>query len=216
MEWFSGSSFMRLFNILILGLFVCLLSPVAQARDLFEARLSYGMLNSDPDLNSLCVDCATSAPSVTPFYGLGADGIVTLPIPLLPGIGIRYENMKFSTSKSGLDYTANFSRTALLLNWRPIDNLIYAGPILTYGLSHSTDLKVTEFGVKKASYSAGSPSSYTVGLEAGVKLIGFSLGAEFGYQNFQWNDATDSTGNAPSQDINMNGTYGKFILGFSI
>lgn len=207
---------MRIFKAILLGLSFISVSGVAQARDLFEVRLSYGMLTPDPDLNSLCTGCVSAAPSISPFYGLGADGIITLPIPLLPGIGIRYENMELMATNSGLDYTANFNRTALLLNWRPIDNLIYAGPILTYGMSHSTNLKVTESGVTKAKYSAGSASSYSVGLEAGVKLIGFSLGAEFGYQNFQWNDATDSTGNAPSQDINMNGTYGKFILGFSI
>ncbi|WP_347357754.1 hypothetical protein [Bdellovibrio sp.] len=191
-------------------------SPVAQARDLFEARVSYGMLNANPNLDSLCSGCATSAPSVTPAYGLGADAILTLPLPFIPGIGLRYENMELTTSKSGQEYKGNFSRTALLLNWRPIDNLIFVGPILTYGLSHSTDFNVTEFGVKKASFSADSVKSYSVGIEAGVKLIGFSVGAEVGYQDFRWNDATDSTGNAPKQDINMSGTYGKLVLGFSI
>lgn len=206
---------MRL-QILSLLSVLTLFSPVAQARDLFEARVSYGLLNANPNMDSLCPSCATSAPSVTPAYGLGADGILTLPLPFIPGIGLRYENMELSTSKSGQDHKANFSRTALLLNWRPIDNLIFVGPVLTYGLSHSTAFDVTEFGVKKASFSSDSVKSYSVGLEAGVKLIGFSVGAELGYQDFRWDDATDSTGNAPKQDINMSGTYGKFILGFSI
>lgn len=214
MKSFVRSSFMRMPLYLVFVLLI--VSPTAYARDLFEARVSYGMLNANPNMDSLCTSCATSAPSVTPAYGLGADGILTLPLPFVPGLGLRYENMELSTTKSGQDHKANFSRTALLLNWRPIDNLIFAGPVLTYGLSHSTDYKVTEFGVQKASFSAGSAKSYSVGLEAGVKLIGFSVGAELGYQDFRWGDATDSTGNAPKQDINMSGTYGKFILGFSI
>lgn len=193
-----------------------LTSTNAMARDLFEARLSYGLLNSDPSFAPLCTNCVNTAPNPVAAYGLGVDGILTLPLPFVPGLGLRYENMESSSTKSGLEYNATFTRTALLFNWRPIDNLIYVGPIFTYGLSHSTKMKVTEFGVLKSNYSTGSASSYSLGVEAGVKLIGFSIGAELGYQDFRWNDAQDSTGNAPSQDINMSGTYGKFILGFSI
>lgn len=188
----------------------------ALARNFFEARLSYGLLSSNPSLSPLCTSCVNTAPDPVAAYGLGIDGIVTLPLVLAPGVGLRYENMESSTTKSGLDYNATFTRTALLINWRPIDNLIYAGPIFTYGLSHSAKMKVTEFGVLKSNYSTGSATSYSLGMEVGVKLIGFSIGAELGYQDFRWNDAQDSTGNAPSQDINMSGTYGKFILGFSI
>nr|WP_295900560.1 hypothetical protein [uncultured Bdellovibrio sp.] len=188
----------------------------SQAHALFEARVSYGLLATNADLGPLCPTCSAPAPSIVPTYGLGADAILTLPIPLIPGVGIRYENMGLTASSGGVDFKADYTRTALILNWRPIDNFIYLGPILTYGISHTTKLKAEDGGVKKADFSADSVKSYSVGLEGGLKLIGFSVGAEIGYLDFRWNDAKDSTGNAPTQDINMSGTYAKFILGFSI
>lgn len=191
-----------------------LLSPQAYA--LFEARVSYGLLATNTDLSPLCPTCSGSAPSIVPTYGLGADAILTLPIPLIPGVGLRYENMGLTAGAGGVDFKADYTRTALILNWRPIDNFLYLGPIFTYGISHSAKLTATDGGTKKADFSADSVKSYGVGLEAGLKLIGFSVGAELGYLDFRWNDAKDSTGNAPTQDINMSGTYAKIILGFSI
>lgn len=188
----------------------------SQAHALFEARVSYGLLATNADLSPLCPTCSADAPSIVPTYGLGADAILTLPIPLIPGVGLRYENMGLTAGAGGVDFKADYTRTALILNWRPIDSFLYLGPILTYGISHSTKLTATDGGTKKADFSADSVSSYSVGLEAGLKLIGFSVGAEVGYLDFRWNDAEDSTGNAPTQDINMSGTYAKIILGFSI
>lgn len=183
---------------------------------LLEARVSYGFLASNTDLSSLCPTCTASAPSIVPTYGLGIDAIVTLPMPLVPGFGLRYENMGLKVGSGGLDFESQFTRTALVLNWRPLDSLIYAGPIFTYGLSHSTELKAIESGTTKANFSSDSVTSYSLGIEGGVKLIGISVGAEVGYMNFKWNDAHDKTGNAQNQDINMSGPYTKFILGFSI
>jgi len=183
---------------------------------LFEARVSYGLLASNTDLEPLCPTCSGEAPSIVPTYGLGADAILTLPFPYVPGIGLRYENMGLTAGSGGLDFKADFTRTAVILNWRPVDGFFYLGPILTYGISHTTKLKAEEGGTKKADFNSDSTSSYSLGVEGGVKLIGFTLGAEAGYMDFRWNDAKDATGNAPTQDINMSGPYAKFILGFSI
>lgn len=202
---------MVLFVFSLLGI---LASSPAQA--LFEARVSYGLLTSAADLAPLCPTCSASAPAIVPTYGLGADAILTLPLPLIPGVGIRYENMGLTASNGALDFKADYSRTALIINWRPLNNIIYLGPIFTYGLSHSTNLTAKESGVTKADFSANSVTSYSAGLEAGVNLLGFTVGAEMGYIDFRWKDAKDSTGNAPSQDINMSGTYAKILLGISI
>ncbi|MBO9666487.1 MAG: hypothetical protein J7501_06695 [Bdellovibrio sp.] len=198
---------------LIFVSFFVLASP---AQAFFEARVTYGFLKSDVDLGDLCSNCIASAPSIVPTYGLGADAIFTLPIPLIPGFGIRYENMGLSVSSGASDYEANFTRTAILVNCRIIDTLIYVGPILSYGISHSGTFKVSEGGTEKSHFSPGSTTSYSAGLEAGVKLIGFAVGAELGYMNFNWKDSVDSTGNNSTQDINMSGPYGKLVLGFSI
>lgn len=186
----------------------------APAHAIFEARLTYGLLASKPDLSPLFTG-SPSLPTVAPTYGLGADAIVSP--PLFPiGFGIRYENMGVEASASGIEFKANYTRTALLLNYRLIDTLLFLGPILSYGMSHSGEVKAIQNGTETGVFSSNKISSYSIGLEAGVKLIGFHLGAELGYQDFRWKDATDSTGNVSAQDINMSGSYAKVLLGFGI
>ncbi len=184
------------------------------AHALFEARLTYGLLASKPDMAALFPG-QTSAPTITPTYGLGADVIVTP--PLFPiGFGLRYENMGISASSSGLEFKANYTRSALLLNYRIIDTLLFFGPIFSYGISHSGNIKAVTNGTETANFSSDKISSYSAGLEVGAKLIGFHLGAEAGYQDFHWKDAHDSTGNLANQDLNMSGAYMKVLLGFGI
>lgn len=202
----------------LLSLFITSILLSSPAHALVDLRLSYGLLASGTDLAALCPSpiCTGTPPGIVPTYGLGADAIVTLPIPLIPGVGLRYENMGLTASNSGLDFKAEYTRTALILNWRPLNNFIYLGPIFTYGLSHSTSLKATEGGVSRVDFSSNSVSSYSAGLEAGVSLLGFTIGAEAGYLDMKWKDAVDAAGNVATQDINMSGTYAKILLGISI
>ncbi len=189
-----------------------LLSVPAHA--VFEARLTYGLLASKPDLGPLFPG-QSSLPAIAPTYGLGADVIISP--PLFPvGFGVRYENMGVNASQSGLEFKANYTRTALLLNYRLIDTLIFLGPIASYGLSHSGEIKAITNSVETANLSSTKISSYSIGLEAGVKLIGFHVGAEAGYEDFRWKEAHDKTGNLADQDINMSGSYVKVLLGFGI
>jgi hypothetical protein len=185
------------------------------AHALFEARLTYGLLGSKPDLQPIFGASATGLPSYAPTYGLGADAIITPPFfPI--GFGVRYENMGVSASNSGMEFKANYTRTALLLNYRIIDTLMFLGPIASYGLSHSGEIKTIQNGTETTNLSSSKISSYSIGLEAGVKLIGFHLGAELGYEDFRWKEAKDSHNNVADQDINMSGTYAKILLGFGI
>ena len=186
-----------------------------QAYALFEARVTYGLLASKPDLNSLFTGSPSNLPAVAPTYGLGADVIVTP--PFFPfGFGFRYENMGVDASSGGMEFKANYTRTALLVNYRIIDTLIFLGPIASYGLSHSGNIKAIENGTETSNLSSSSISSYSIGLEGGVKLIGFHLGAEVGYEDLRWKNAQDSHGAIANQDINMSGSYAKVLLGFGI
>ncbi len=184
------------------------------AHALFEARLTYGLLGSSPDLGPI-FNNASGLPTVAPTYGLGADVIVSP--PLFPvGFGLRYENMGLSATSGIFEFKASYTRTALLLNYRIIDTLMFLGPIFSYGVSHSGDIKAIQSGTETSSLSSNKISSYSAGIEAGVKLIGFHLGAEVGYEDFRWKDATDSHAAIANQDINMSGTYAKVLLGFGI
>lgn len=186
----------------------------APAHALFEARLTYGLLGSKPDLSPVFPG-QSSIPAVAPTYGLGADVIVSP--PLFPiGFGMRYENMGVAATTGGLEFKANYTRTALLVNYRLIDTLLFLGPIFSYGISHSGEIKALTNSTETANFSSSKISSYSMGLEAGVKLIGFHVGAEAGYEDFRWKEAHDKTGNLADQDINLSGSYVKVLLGFGI
>ena len=203
--------FLMSFLFLALGTFISL-----PAHAIFEARLTYGLLGSQPDLAPLFTAApAGSLPSVAPTYGLGADVIVSPPFfPI--GVGLRYENMGLDATSGAYQFKASYTRTALLVNYRIIDTLMFLGPIFSYGLSHSGELLANQNGIETGHFTSDAISSYSLGLEAGVKLIGFHLGAEAGYTDFRWKNAKNSHNAATSQDINMSGTYAKILLGFGI
>jgi hypothetical protein len=186
----------------------------SQAHALFEARLAYGLLMSKPNLDNL-YNGASTVPGVAPTYGLGGDVLISL--PLIPiGFGIRSENMGLKVSEGSLEFEAKNQRTALLLNYRLIDTLMFVGPTFTYGLSHSASIGVSEGGNKISEFTSSKVSSSSIGLEAGVKLIGFSVGAEVGTENLMMKGAKDSKGLVGDQDINLSGSYAKVLLGFGI
>jgi hypothetical protein len=203
---------MKMLSLILTGLLVSFAST--QAHALVDVRLTYGLLGSKPDMNAMFPGSPVGLPDVAPTYGLGADIIVSPPfVPL--GVGLRYENMGVTASSSGNEFKADYTRSSLLVNYRIIDTLLYLGPIFSYGLSHSGEIKATQPG-KTSTWGSNSISSYSLGLEAGAKLIGFRVGAEAGYQDFRWKDATDTTGGGTKQDINMSGTYAKITVGFGI
>lgn len=117
-----------------------------EAKALVDLRLNYGLLVSNTDLNPLCPTCSGAAPSIVPTYGLGADVVVNLPIPFVPGFGLRYEDMGLTASGNGVDFKEKYTRTSLLVNYHLLDNFVYLGPVVTYGLSHSVSLKAAESG----------------------------------------------------------------------
>lgn len=196
-----------------LVLLLCLLG-FSSAHALVEARLTYGALGSKPDLTAI-YSGATAVPAVAPNVGIGFDALFIVPVIGIGG-GIRYENLGFNASSGSLEYKSQATRTSVIVNWRLINTVMYLGPIATVGMSHTNNIKWTE-GANSTDFSPDTTSSYSVGLEAGVSLLGFLVGAEAGYQNMKWNKVKDSTGTfAGTPDLDMSGSYMKVILGFSI
>jgi hypothetical protein len=189
---------------------------INSAHALVEARLSYGLLGSKPDLASV-YNGTTAVPAIVPNLGLGVDAIFVVPIIGLGG-GLRYENLGFTASSNGLEYKSQITRTSLIVNFRLINTIMYLGPIATLGLSHSNNIKWTDSNTGlSADLSPDSAGSYSVGLEAGIGLLGFIIGAEAGYQNLKWNSLKDSKGVITSTpDLDMSGTYAKIMFGFGI
>lgn len=194
-------------------LLLCLLG-FSSAHALVEARLTYGVLGSKPDLASI-YNGASEIPAVAPNAGIGFDALFIVPVIGIGG-GLRYENLGFNAKSGNLEYKSQATRTSIIINYRLINTLMYLGPIATIGMSHTNNIKWSE-GANAADFSPDSTSSYTVGLEAGVGLLGFLVGAEAGYQNMKWSRVKDSTGTiANTPDLDMSGSYVKVVLGFGI
>lgn len=200
--------------------FAALTSVPTSAWALFEARLTYGSLVSQQSLTDICQGSCTApsdAPSIVPTFGLGADAIVNLPfVPV--GIGIRYEDMKLSTSSANIEADLKYKRTALLINYRLIDTILHVGPIASIGISHSGSMNLKEGGTERINLSSGSVSSYSLGLEVGAKpliVIPIKIGAEAGYMMYDWGKMTNSV-DGTQKDINLSGYYLKVFLGLDI
>lgn len=169
---------------------------VSQAA-MFEAKLAYTLLSSKPDLG-------TGLPDGVPSYGLGFD-VIVMP-PLIPvGFGLRQENLGFSVDNSTAEAKLTATRTSVVINSRLLDTLFYVGPIFTYGLSHTAKVEGTIANIS-FSQKADSSASYSVGLEAGVRLVGVLIGAEAGYMSFKSKTDGDTT--------DFSGSYAKVFLGF--
>lgn len=195
---------------LLLAFCLLLISPLSHA--LIDFRVGYGTMISKPDLGKIYTGTDSDIPSAAPSAGLNVDVIATIPIVGL-GAGLRYEDFKIDYDSSGFTVENSFKRTSMIVNWRLIDTLLYVGPILTYGMNHTNKIKFTSGAGTLMDISSSSVSSYSVGLEAGAKLIGLRAGAEVGYMNMTYKDATDSV-TAGKADLNMSGNYVKVMVGF--
>ncbi len=194
-------------------LILCLFG-FGSAHALVEARLTYGALASKPDLSSIYNGTST-VPAVAPNAGIGFDALFIVPVIGIGG-GLRYENLGFNASQGSLNYKSQLTRTSVIVNYRLINTVMYLGPIFTLGMSHSGSIKWSE-GNTATNFSPDSIASYTAGLEAGVGMLGFVVGAEAGYQNMKWNRVKDSTNTfTGTPNLDMSGTYFKVVLGFGI
>lgn len=205
---------------IMLTLFLTTIFLPASSWALFTARASYGLLTSKQDIANLCQGSCTApanAPAIVPTYGLGLDALVSL--PLVPfGFGLRYEKQGVSASASNIEASVNYTRTAVLVNYRLIDTIIHFGPIASYGISHSGNFSIKEGGVTKVDVTPNSMTSYSLGLELEVKpliVIPIIVGAEFGYMGFKWNNSINSV-DSSSKNIDLSGTYMKVFLGLDI
>jgi hypothetical protein len=191
-----------------------LLFQAPKASAIFELKVGYGTLASKPDLLGFYGGAATM-PSAIPTVGMTMDAIVTIPLVGIGG-GIRTEDMKISYDSDVLGISNSFKRTSIILNYRLLNTLVYLGPIVTLGVNHSNELKLTSGGTDLSKVKSSKVSSYSAGLEVGASVIGLMAGAELGYMSMKYKDATDELDAAKVHDIDMSGSYVKLFVGFGI
>lgn len=205
-------------NTLIRFSFLALFAAPLSANAIVEARATFGMLTSKEEMSELCPNCSNpaSAPSVSPAF-IGADVIVKL--PLVPfGFGVRYEGMDASATSGNYEAAVKYTRTALLINYRLIDTILHFGPIASYGLAHSGSVSIKEGAATRVDFSATTMTSYSVGLEVGVKpliIIPLVVGAEAGYMGYKWDEVTNTV-DGTKKSLDLSGTYLKVFLGLDI
>lgn len=176
-------------HILVLFLSVFAFS---QAQAIVELRAGYGIQTP--------ADSEQNGQTLKSMAGFNVDAIVEL--PMVPfGFGLRYENLgsKISIPTIG-DVDATFERTSLLVNYRIIDLLVYAGLIGSLGFQNN--LKVETPG---STTELDTSLTYSVGAEAGVSLGLIMLGAELGYIGAKLKDNTN--------EGDLSGVYAKALVG---
>ena len=155
-------------------------------------------------------------PSLKTMTGFNADAILSL--PLMPiGFGVRYEQLEDKESNSAASFDATLKRVSLILNKRFIDTFGYLGVIGTIGVSNDFQYKFTYAGATTTTKATGL--SGTLGVEGGVKLGFFLLGAEVGYlyaplSKLQENGQDYTTG-GHTVSAKLDGVYARGSVGFS-
>lgn len=180
------------------------MAPKAHA--LLELRLNYGVHTVNPDDVT-----GGSLPTLTDLSGLGFDGVVTLPmVPV--GFGLRYEQLNSVKTAGSEEISVDFNSVSALVNYRLWDTGFYVGFVGTMGLSPSSKM-TTKISGTTTNYTAGSASNYSIGVEGGIHLLGFLVGAEAGQSSFVGNDYSDGTNSVSKMDLV--GPYVKLQVGLS-
>lgn len=174
----------------LLMVFLFLLLPFS-SQALFEARVGYGTTKLDED--------TYGTNTFDDMNGFNLDLIFEPPLISDMGFGIRYEKMTMDINPN---IESDFERISALFNYRFIDFFTYFGVLGTIGISN--DFTTTAGGVTDSDYDP--KLNYSIGLEGGVSLGLFSVGAEVG-------KLFAEVENPGAPDIDLSGMYGKVILG---
>lgn len=162
------------FSASLMGVFLFLLFYQNPAHALIEVRLNYGGQGVKPDR------LHPNVPQVSSLSGWGVDAIVSL--PLYPVVfGLRYEMLQDKKEHKAFgQIEVDFKRLSLLLGWRPIDRLFFVGAVGTLGLAHGGETRAMPREFPPQKFKSDISHSYSLGIEGGVKLTRYFVGAEMG------------------------------------
>lgn len=163
-------------------------------------------------------DASPELPEFDEATWLSGDAIAFFPgFPL--GVGARYEETSARQSGSGRQVDENWKRISVLASWRFIDDLVYLGPIFSFGVSN--EFKYTrESSGSELVYKTKKNLSLTAGLETGMKLSVFRLGLEAGYLYANLGELKDPSSNplleadGSTARADLSGPYARALVGF--
>lgn len=147
------------------------------------------------------------------FDTYNADLIFHLPvIPMT--LGVRYEEASQKRSDSSSEWKLNVNNLALLVDFRIINSKIYLGPIVSVGYPWA-DLDFKNSGSNESHRLNSHQLSYSGGLETGIYLGPFLIGAEAGYKSVRLKSEGSSSSSSVNTNIHLDGFYGKAMVGFT-
>jgi hypothetical protein len=169
---------------------------------LFEVRAGYGTNTLDEDT----VNTVIGNLDIDNGKGLNVDFILYPPLFGDLGLGLRYEIMKYDfTLHSVVDVPGEveMKRLSFLANYRFLDTLGYFGLIGTFDIDSKSTLTVSG-----TDSDGDTDFIWTAGVEGGVHLGLISIGAEVGKL------FGGSKGDATNPEVELDGLYGKVLVGF--
>lgn len=197
--------------ITIVPMFFLILGISEPSYALVDMRVHYGLGKAAP---SKLTNSLSNVPVVSSLRGFGAD--VLADPPLLPvQVGFRYEALGSSDStiigSTEYKYDLSVGRLSILGVYRLLNSGIYLGAVATIGLHHSNKMQVSGLSLP-SDLKAASVSSYSIGIEAGMKLSGFQIGAEAGYLNMVFKNYNHTI----TENADFSGIYAKIVAAFSL
>ncbi len=191
--------------------FVLMGTVQAAQAGILEVRGGYGINSANPNKFEDRVNEISAA-------NLDADNFdnynldIFFDLPVIPfGVGLRHEWIKQDQSSGGSEWDIDAKNISVLVDWRLLDTLVYVGPIVGIGYpTAEVDFKTA--GVESSDKIKSGQPSYSIGLEAGVKLSKFIVGAEAGYSSVKFDQT--STQNVKTR-VDLTGFYGKIMAGLT-
>jgi hypothetical protein len=195
----------------VLATVLAMLAAVAPVKaGALDIRLGAGLSTANPkSFESRVNSLSGSDLSAGSFDSYNADAVFHLPIVPI-GVGVRYERSSQKQSGSGSEWDLDINNFSVLADWRILNNVVYLGPLVSMGYPWA-DLKLKNGGSSDSRRLNSKQISYSAGLEAGLRLGRFIVGAEAGYKSVRFK------GNASSldADVNLEGFYGKALVGMT-
>ena len=188
-----------------------LLVQVAHA-DLIELRAGVGLNAANPNAFQDRVKAISGSDlKANEFDNFNADLFLNLPGPF--GVGLRHEWINGDKSSNGSDWKLRAKNFSVLADWRLIDTVFYLGPIVSIGYPNA-NVKFNSGSIHSSNDVHSGQPSYGLGAEAGVKLAGFLVGAEAGYQSLKFNKVSGTNNNIDAK-VDLSGFYGKVMIGLA-
>lgn len=164
----------------------------AQSQALIEVRAGYGTQTLDEE--------SYAGADFGQLKGFNLDAIFEPPLITDLGFGLRYEML--SMEHEGVNADLDMDRLSLLINYRVIDFVAFLGFIGTYALTNTAEYKAGG-----ATVNFDEKATYTLGVEGGVNLGIFSIGAEIGKMFGKLEHPSNGS------EIKLDSMYAKVLFG---